>query len=325
MRQYGLGGNVTRRGLLGAWGFAGLAACSPGLALGPGPAAGTESDRPRVRRWPEQTSWQDEPPQHAVTTGTVPLDHGHLSYWDTGGDGAPLVLLHAATGSMLCWGYQQPVLAGAGYRVIGYSRRGHYGSELAPGDPAGSAAEDLLRLIDHLGIARCHLLGTAAGGFYVADFAVAHPERLLSLTIASSLAGLSDPDFTAVTRAMLPPGWPELPAEFRELGPSYRAANPKGTARWVHLEEMSIPGDPVRQERSGNVTRAALASLPVPILLMTGDADLYMPPARMRELAKALPNARLAIMGEAGHAAYWEQPVAFNAALLEFLDEAGDG
>src|SRR5262249_24869848 len=43
-----------------------------------------------------------------------------LWYWDTGGSGAPIVFLHPATGSALIWGYQQPVFAKAGYRVIAY-------------------------------------------------------------------------------------------------------------------------------------------------------------------------------------------------------------
>src|SRR5689334_21103147 len=51
-----------------------------------------------------------------------------LWYWDSGGEGPALVLLHPATGSGLVWGYQQAAFAAAGYRVIGYSRRGFSGS-----------------------------------------------------------------------------------------------------------------------------------------------------------------------------------------------------
>jgi pimeloyl-ACP methyl ester carboxylesterase len=210
-------------------------------------------------------------------------------------------------------------MAGAGYRVIGYSRRGHQGSEVQPGSPQGSAVDDLRHLLDSLEIDRCHIVATAAGGFTASDFAILHPDRLHSLIIASSWCGITEPGFVHVSRAMLPPGFHDLPPEFREVGPSYRAGNPAGTARWVDLQRAAIPGDSVRQPRSVEVTPDALARLPFPILLMTGDADLYMPPSLMRGLAARLPNAQMVVIGEAGHAAYWEQPRAFNQAVLEFI------
>jgi pimeloyl-ACP methyl ester carboxylesterase len=53
---------------------------------------------------------------------------------------------------------------------------------------------------------------------------------------------------------------------------------------------------------------------------MTGDADMIMPPSRMRGIAEKAPaGTELVIVAEAGHSIYWEQPDAFNSALLEFL------
>src|SRR5688572_28391090 len=86
-----------------------------------------------------------------VKDNVAAIPETRLWYWDTGGGGAPIVLLHPATGSALIWGYQQPVFANAGYRVIGYSRRGYINS--APFEPErpGSGSEDLRQLADHLG------------------------------------------------------------------------------------------------------------------------------------------------------------------------------
>src|SRR5262245_48728746 len=69
------------------------------------------------------------PTQAPAKQGIAQPPGTRLAYWDTGGDGQPIVLLHPATGSALIWGYQQPVFARAGYRVIAYSRRGHHNSE----------------------------------------------------------------------------------------------------------------------------------------------------------------------------------------------------
>ncbi|MBC2777036.1 alpha/beta fold hydrolase [Parasphingopyxis marina] len=303
-------GNLERRTLLSTIGAIGLGAA---ISL----PARAKSAPPH--RLPAQTEWDAEPPQAPAHSGHIAIEGGRLYYWDTGGDGPAIVLLHANTGSAMTWGYQQPVMANAGYRVIGYSRWGHQGSEFPAGSSLGSAVDDLRHLLDALEINRCHIVATAAGGFTAADFAILHPDRLHSLTIASSWCGITDPDFVRVSRAILPPGFHDLPPEFREVGPSYRAGNPAGTARWIELQRAAIPGDPVRQPRSVEVTPDTLARLPFPILLMTGDADLYMPPSLMRDLAARLPNAEMVGIGEAGHAAYWEQPRAFNRAVLEFI------
>src|SRR5215467_9865243 len=79
------------------------------------------------------------PAQVSAKTGTAQLPDTRLYYWDTGGDGPAIVLLHPATGSALIWGYQQPAFAKAGYRVIGYSRRSYYNSDPLAADHPGIA------------------------------------------------------------------------------------------------------------------------------------------------------------------------------------------
>src|ERR1700736_2996605 len=87
-----------------------------------------------------------------------------IFYEDTGGSGVPVVFLHAATGSSRVWEYQIPAFAAAGYRVIAFDRRGWGRTIVDPAGPQpGTAADDLLGLLDHLGVERAHLAGTAAG------------------------------------------------------------------------------------------------------------------------------------------------------------------
>src|SRR5215471_1965202 len=83
------------------------------------------------------------PAQLPAKEGFAQLADTRLFYWDTGGDGPPIVLLHPFTGSALIWGYQQPAFATAGYRVIGYSRRGYYNSAPLERDKPGTGADDL--------------------------------------------------------------------------------------------------------------------------------------------------------------------------------------
>ena len=95
--------------------------------------------------------------------------------------------------------------------------------------------------MNHLGIDRVHLVGTAAGAFVALDFAVSFPQRLRSLVVASSIGGVQDEDFLELGRRLRPPQFNALPPEFRELGPAYRAANREGTERWMALERISRP------------------------------------------------------------------------------------
>ncbi len=247
------------------------------------------------------------------------LPDTRLFYWDTGGDGTPVVLVHPATGSALIWGYQQPALAKAGYRVIGYSRRSYYGSDPLAKDQPGVASQDLHDLIEFLGIRKFHAVGSAAGGGVVADYAVSHPDRLLSLVINSNPAGLSGGDIVKTYESLRPKGFAEMPADFRELGPSYRAANPGGVKLWLELEHKAVTSNPFRQRAANDITEATLKRLSVPTLLITGEADLYSPPALIRMVAAQIPNSEVVIVREAGHSSYWEQPEAFNRAVLDFL------
>jgi pimeloyl-ACP methyl ester carboxylesterase len=247
------------------------------------------------------------------------LPDTHLFYWDTGGDGTPVVLVHPATGSALIWGYQQPALAKAGYRVIGYSRRSYYGSDPIAKDQPGVASQDLHDLIEFLGIGKFHAVGSAAGGGVAADYAVSHPDRLLSLIINSNPAGLSGGDIVKTYESLRPRGFAEMPVDFRELGPSYRAANPSGVKLWLELEHKAVTSNPFRQRAANDITEATLKRLSVPTLLITGEADLYSPPALIRMVAAQIPSSEVVIVREAGHSSYWEQPEAFNRAVLDFL------
>src|SRR5215471_7485312 len=61
---------------------------------------------------------QPVPAQAPAKESIAQIANGKLFYWDTGGSGPAVILLHPATGSALMWVYQQPVFAKAGYRVI---------------------------------------------------------------------------------------------------------------------------------------------------------------------------------------------------------------
>jgi pimeloyl-ACP methyl ester carboxylesterase len=259
------------------------------------------------------------PVQVPAKEGLAQLPETRLGYWDTGGNGAPIVLLHPATGSALIWAYQQPVFAKAGYRVIAYSRRGHHNSEPVPRENPGIASQDLHNLIEFLNIRKFHAVGSAAGCSVAVDYAHSHPDRLFGMVLACGLSGVTDADYVTASESLRPKGFNEMPADFRELSPSYRAANPQGARQWLALEHKAVTGNRAGQRPANKITLASLERMQVPTLLLAGDADLWQPPAMTRMLARHIPNSELVAVPEAGHSVYWERPDVFNGAVLDFI------
>ena len=246
------------------------------------------------------------------------LQDAKLWYEEKSGGGAAVVFLHAGTGSSPTWRRQLDAFAAAGFRAIAYDRRGYGKSE---GQQGPAAARDLCSLLDALKIERAHLVGTAAGAIVAIDFALSFPQRVRGLVVANSHAGLQDEEYVKLQRRLRPsPQFEALPAEVRELGPSYRAANPAGTSAWIELERTSrAAGTPTLPKTQNPITFAALEKLAAPALLLGGDADLYMPPSVLRMLKDKIRNAKAVVVPECGHSAFWEQPEIFNREVLNFI------
>ncbi len=242
-----------------------------------------------------------------------------LWYKDTGGNGVPVVFLHANTGSSQSWEHQIPAFTGAGFRVIAYDRRGWGRSMAEPGAQPGTAADDLRALMKFLGVDRFHLLGTAGGGFVAFDYALSFPEQLRSLIVTNSIGGMQDESYLEIGRRLRPPQFEALPPDVRELGPSYRAEDPDGTKRWLELERMSRQSGAVAQAYRNRMTFAMLDSIKVPTFLLTGDADMFAPPPLMKMFASRIKGSTSLVVPEAGHSTYWEKPDVFNRAVLDFL------
>ena len=244
-----------------------------------------------------------------------------LWFTDSGGTGAPLILLHANTGTSAVWASQVTGFSRAGYRVIAFDRRG-WGRSIAnpaTGPQPGSIAGDLDALADYLKLDTFHLLGVAGGGFAALDYAAWRPERLRSLVIGASTGRVSDKEIADFVARIEIPELRKLPAVYREVGPSYRGANPEGTKRWIEIDEHARqPGAADQPLRSPN-TFAKIETIPTPALIIAADGDLLAPPALMRIWANHLKNHEWAVVPDSGHAIAWEQPDIFNEKVLEFV------
>jgi pimeloyl-ACP methyl ester carboxylesterase len=257
----------------------------------------------------------------SITTGEIDVGGASLPYWDTGGAGAPLILMHPFAGSLESWSSQQAAFAGAGLRVIAYSRRG-VGATRPITTPINHA-EDLGRVLEALGIPRAHFVTVAGGATVAADFMISHPDRVASAVFACSLLSYQDPRILAARRAAAasvpsPEGHRPSPAE-QELSKVYRDTNPEGTRRWIEIQQRAQSAGLAPRAQTNEVTLEAIAATRVPILLIAGEYDHLLTPEMLQVIAARLPNAEPHLIRNAGHQAHWEQPEAFNAIVLDFL------
>jgi pimeloyl-ACP methyl ester carboxylesterase len=250
----------------------------------------------------------------------VDLPGVKLYFTDSGGPGTPIVLLHSNTGNSDIWAPQIAAFAKAGYRVIAFDRRGWGRSTPDTSGPQpGSIAGDLDGLVNHLKLKKFHLVGVAGGGFAALDYAAWHPEHIRSLVIGGSTGDLKDKEIADFIARIEIPEIRKQPAAYLEVAPSYRGANPDGTARWNEINAHSRqPGASAQPLHTPN-TYEKIAAITAPTLIIAADADLLAPPALMRLWAAHMKNSEWAVMQDAGHAMAWEQPEAFNRLVLHFV------
>lgn len=252
---------------------------------------------------------------------------------DCAGEGPPLVLLHAGVADRRMWGPQFEALSDR-YRLIAYDRRGF--GESHSDDVPFSAVDDLIAILDALGLGEVTLVGCSQGGRIAIDAALAHPDRVQALAlVAPALSGFDDDDF-------------DYPPAVIELGEALTAAEDAGDLATVNALEarawlIGMAGDPKRlapelhalfedmnaialraapltQERQPPSAIPRLGELRQPVLLAWGDLDLPVQDAICELLARRLPDVRTLPMPGTAHLCSLEQPERFNRGLLEFLN-----
>lgn len=281
-----------------------------------------------------------DPFSHSVVAARV-LVHDVSLHVETAGAGAPLVLLHGFTGSGESWARHVPAFAGR-FFTIAIDLLGHGRSD-APVDPGRyrieRAADDVLSVLNQLGVTRAAVLGYSMGGRLALFLATVAPERISALVLESSSPGIRD---TADRReraardaaladeierdgiTAFVERWERLPlfatqarlpdAERAALRAQRLAQTPRGLAN--SLRGMGQGAQPPLFER--------LRTIPMPALILVGALDpTYC--ALGREMMRLIPKARLTIIPDAGHAVHLEQPEAFRSIVGEFLLECSDG
>jgi pimeloyl-ACP methyl ester carboxylesterase len=192
-------------------------------------------------------------------------------------------------------------------------------ADASTGAQPGTVADDLHALMGHLGIDRFHLVGVAGGGFVAYDYVLWQPERVISMVVSASGGAIQDAELGALRDRTRLPNFQEWPPEFREVSMGFMAENPAGLEWWLdihhHAQQAGLTSQPLRQ----TITFEKLETIRVPTMLMPGDQDLQTPPWVMRWQHARIPGAEFHVLPEAAHSINFEQPAAFNRAVLDFI------
>lgn len=241
-----------------------------------------------------------------------------------------LVLLHAFPIGANLWEPQMRSIP-AGWRLITPDLRGFGGSTELDSLSALSMADyadDVVDLLQELGIARAVIGGCSMGGYAALALYASAPELFEGLILANTRAGADSPEARANRRNMLALVDREGPSGIsREmmpklLGKGTQETNPAAEATVRRLIKQQSP-IAIRSAIHRMMHRVdsvpLLAQVSVPTLVITGEEDEMIPVDESRRMAGAIPGAKLVIIPNAGHLANLEQPDAFNNALSTFL------
>ncbi|MEU4712150.1 alpha/beta hydrolase [Micromonospora purpureochromogenes] len=221
------------------------------------------------------------------------------------------------------------------------------GESAVPADPAtyrcDRLVDDVEALRVHLGRDRIDLLGHSAGGSLAVLYAARHPDRVARLALVNPsprLVGLEITDLDRREVAELrrgEPWFPEAYAAFERIwsgeptAEDWAAITPFMHGRWDAARQAQL----AREEGGRNpdaaagyyaaggpdpdATRSALTRLEAPVLLLTGEYDVALPPKRAAEYAGLFPPGELAVQPGGGHYPWLDDPESFVRTLAAFL------
>lgn len=268
----------------------------------------------------------------AVTRGHVERPGGRI-YYEVAGAGEALVLLHAGFVDSRMWDDQWDEFARA-YRVLRFDMRG-YGRS-SPLDEPVSNSQDLHAVLEHLGVERAHLVGCSLGGETILDFALEHPEMVLSLTVVCAVPGGFE------LQGEPPPGLFEMIAALQEgnlergselqiriwVDGMFRQpdqVDPKVRLRAAEMNRITVENGTWSKAGSPPPDRLdppaveRLNQIRVPTLVIAGALDHPEILRAIDLLANEIKHARKVILPDSAHLPNMERPAEFNRAVLSFL------
>jgi pimeloyl-ACP methyl ester carboxylesterase len=256
---------------------------------------------------------------------TAEVGRTELNYLHAG-QGEPMLLIQGMSATHLAWGRPFLDQLEQSFECIVFDNRGMglSGPAQMPFTTADLAA-DALGLLDALGIERAHVVGISMGGMVAQELALAHPDRLRTLTIGASYCGGAEgrlmrrEDLEMLGEAMASGDRERVHRAMWEinLSPGFREDDSRFAAFKEMAEALPAPREVIMQQMtacSEHDTSEWLGAVSAPALVVHGSEDRLLPTSNGRQIA-ALLSTRLELLEGVGHLFWWEQPER-SAALI---------
>jgi pimeloyl-ACP methyl ester carboxylesterase len=252
-------------------------------------------------------------------------------HFEQQGAGSPLILLHGFGQHGASWAPLVPAY-GRFFNVVTPDLRGCGRSEAAePGYNATDMAEDIVTMMNHIGLARAHVVGWSAGGTVALELGIRHADRLLSLSLHSTYAGGRDryqANWIDMRRRIIASGDRELDFNTRIIGfftPEFINARPDRIETFRQME-LGNAYPPTPTGMAGQIAAAQqfeardrLSSIVTPTLVTVGSADRTTLPAQSRLMHAGIRGAEFWLFDGAGHLPQFQFPEEFISISLGFM------
>ena len=243
-------------------------------------------------------------------------------------DGPALVFSNSLGTDFRIWDEVAATLADR-YRIILYDKRGHGLSEATPAPyRLTDHVDDLVALLDHLGIDKAALVGLSVGGMIAQGLAALRPDRVAALVLCDTAHRIGTAEmWNARIDTVTSNGIASMADAIMErwFTPAYRQP---GNADFVGYTNMLVRttadgyAGTCAAIRDADLTESTRA-LRLPVLCVVGDQDGSTPPDLVRSTADLIAGARFEMIEGAGHIPCVEQPKATAALIGQFLNQAG--
>ncbi len=251
----------------------------------------------------------------------------HFTEWGNH-EGPTVVFIHGLGADNLGW-FRQRHAFGHDYHCVAVDNRGSGGSDKPPGPyDLERLAQDVVEVLDHLGLDAVHIVGASMGGALAQIIGVEHPERVLSLTLACTACeiGWRHELFGEWENVIRTQGmrafsvknfeWLFGPRSVRRLWPVAALLGPLILRAPEDAFVAQVEAIRTFQEHSPT----ELGQISAPTLVITGSQDILTPVADAEEIASRIPNSELVVVRGAAHGFMVEGAKHFNRVVLEFLD-----
>jgi pimeloyl-ACP methyl ester carboxylesterase len=255
--------------------------------------------------------------------------NGITMAYDETGKGPAVVLIHGFPLNRRMWRPQVAALSAAGYQVITPDLRG-FGESEAPDGPYSIDlyADDVAGLLDHLGIERAVVGGMSMGGYVLLNMLERYPQKISAACFIVTRSNADDEAGKAKRLALakdVAALGPQVVADvFKSLlfAQDTAALRPELVSEiygWmIDADSRGLAGGLLAMRERKDYTQL-LGRFRLPSLVIGAEQDLAVPPESIKVLEDGLPDCKTCVIPQAGHMANMEQPEAFNACLLEFL------